>query len=70
MTPQQQRVIDELTELEIKLTALTELLVDAPRVKRLGIDGAELARLRRQHTYMRLYIDVLRERIEVFVEID
>lgn len=67
MQPHQQRVVDEYNELETKWQALTELLTDQPRIERLNIPADELARLRRQHTYMRLYRDVLSERIAGFI---
>lgn len=67
MQPHQTRVVDEFNALEAKYQSLTELLTDHPRIERLKIPADELARLRRQHTYMKLYRDVLNERIVAFV---
>jgi hypothetical protein len=53
----------ERAELSDKLEALRNFLTDQPRLDRLGVPADEVARLRRQHTYMSLYRDVLDERI-------
>lgn len=65
--PHMERVVVERDELSKKLALLNALLTDQPRIERLKIDQAELRRLRRQYDYMRLYRNVLDERLEAAV---
>lgn len=63
LAPHQQRVVDELAELEAKRVALGKFLI-APFFR--SLDPAEQDRLQRQHGYMSQYSLVLSERIEAF----
>lgn len=65
--PHMERVVAEKDQLDDRMVALYALLPDQPRIERLKIDKNELARLRRQYSYMRLYADVLVERLEASV---
>lgn len=62
--PHQQRVVDELQQLQNKLTALRNFIDRAPLYQRL--DDAEKQRLRLQAGYMAGYAAVLGDRIEAF----
>lgn len=64
MKPHQQRVVDEKTELDSKLTKLGEFIEGSAIFKLL--DEAEQARLVRQRGLMSQYSDVLGERITAF----
>lgn len=64
MQPHQQRVIEEKTELDAKLTKLGQFIDASPVLKTL--DVAERNRLVRQRHYMGQYSKVLSERIEAF----
>jgi len=63
MLPHQQRVVDEKTELDEKLTKLEAFFKTAIFM---GLDSKEQDRLMRQSTYMNSYSEVLRERIDNF----
>ena len=65
MQPHQQRVVDEKTELDEKITKLRAFF-DNPIYKSLLIDEQE--RLDRQLQYMLDYSEVLGERIAAFTE--
>jgi hypothetical protein len=64
MQPHQQRVIDEKTELDEKLSKLHDFIQDNPMFKTLPED--EQKRLGRQDFIMAEYSNILRERIEAF----
>ncbi len=63
LQPHQQRVVDEKIELDGKLIKLSSFFGSAIFV---ALTKEEQARLYRQNTYMRLYSDVLSERIAAF----
>lgn len=63
MQPHQQRVVDELTELEIKSSKLAPF-IGTPIYNGLSIE--EQDRLKKQLTIMAQYADILRERIAAF----
>lgn len=63
MLPHQQRVVDEKTELDDKLTKLEAFFKTAIFA---GIDSREQDRLMRQSTHMNSYSNVLQERIDNF----
>lgn len=65
--PFQQRVFDEQTELKDKINKLESFFI-TPIFEGLSIQ--ERHRLKRQLTYMKLYHDVLEERIEEFDSIN
>ena len=63
MLPHQQRVVDEKTELDEKLTKLKAFFgTDIFK----GVNEAEQARLQKQADIMQSYSDILGERIEAF----
>ena len=64
MQPHQQRVVDEFTELEIKLDALNNFIDTNKMFPTLNSEEQE--RLRQQAYAMRLYSDILAERIAAF----
>ncbi len=64
MQPHQQRVVDEKTELDAKLTKL-KAFFDSETFT--GLDNAEMARLREQAYVMGKYSQILGERIAAFV---
>lgn len=64
MQPYQERVVDEMCALDIRLNALTAFL-ESPAFKAIDLD--EQLRLGRQHRAMKQYSDVLAERIAAFV---
>jgi hypothetical protein len=59
----QQRVVDELCDLQDKISALSAFMTSAIW---LTLSEAERARLCRQHSVMVEYASILRERIEAF----
>lgn len=63
MLPHQQRVVDEKTELDDKLTKLTAFFSNSIF---LNLDSAEQVRLQTQAKHMQGYSDVLGERIVAF----
>ena len=63
MQPFQQRVVDEKTELDSLIQKLSSFVTSELFT---GIDGAEQFRLNLQLSYMKLYSDVLGERIANF----
>ena len=65
MQPHQQRVVDEKTALDEKISKLTPFLA-GPIYQ--GLDAAERIRLRAQLAVMREYSDILTERIKHFAE--
>lgn len=65
--PFQQRVFDEQTELKDKINKLESFFI-TPVFEGLSIQ--ERQRLKRQLIYMKLYHDVLEERIEEFDSIN
>jgi len=60
----QQRVIDELNELEEKANSLNEFIAYSDLF--LGLDSKEQERLRLQLDIMWQYVEILRERIAAF----
>ena len=64
MQPHQQRVVDEKTELDDKLTKLMSFIEESPVYA--GLPKDEQNRLRMQAIFMRGYSDVLAERIAAF----
>jgi len=64
MQPHQQRVVDEKTELDDKLTKLMSFIDGNPVYAELPED--EQKRLKEQAIFMRGYSDVLAERIAAF----
>lgn len=64
LQPHQQRVVDEKSELDAKLTKLADFIVSSPIFK--ALPGDEKQRLYRQHVAMRAYSTVLGERIKAF----
>ena len=66
--PFQQRVIDELDELNEKLDKLYDFIYYNKIFGTLPAD--EQVRLKLQHTYMGLYADVLKERADAFDDCD
>lgn len=65
MPPHQLRVLQELAELDKRLTALNEF-IDGGSPVFAGLDKAEQGRLREQSTYMADYLDVLTRRAAAF----
>ena len=63
MKPYQQRVVNERTELEEKLTKLNVFIADGVFE---GLPEEERLRLARQAVAMKDYLDVLNERIAAF----
>lgn len=59
----QQRVVDELCDLQTKVAALSQFMASSIW---LTVSEPERARLRRQHSIMIEYVAILRERIEAF----
>lgn len=64
MQPHQQRVVDEKTELDSKLTKLNQFIAENPLFQKL--DDAERDRLFRQRTVMTHYSEILKQRIAAF----
>lgn len=64
MQPHQQRVVDEKTELDIKVKALDLFISTNPMFQKL--DEAECTRLIKQLSYMAMYSDILGQRIAAF----
>lgn len=64
LPPHMERVVTEREELREKIGKLRELLTDQPRIDRLGIDAAELQRLRLQYNVMGSYEIILSQRLE------
>jgi hypothetical protein len=64
MQPHQQRVVDERTELDEKLTKLTQFIAESPIFA--GLDDREKSRLIAQKAHMEGYSDILGERIAAF----
>lgn len=64
MAPHQQRVVDEKSELDDKITKLKAFICENPLFSKL--DGAEQARLTQQHGVMSVYSNILGERIAAF----
>lgn len=62
--PHQQRVIDEKSQLDERLSKLTEFVTGNEMFNSLPLD--ERARLRRQRRVMREYSEILGERIAAF----
>lgn len=62
----QLRVVDEHLDLRCKITRLAAFINHSPIYETLP--GAEQNRLRRQLAVMRLYLEVLAERIQAFGE--
>lgn len=65
MQPHQQRVVDELTELQDKLTKLDNF-ISSDKFEEIVTDKTERHRLIAQFGYMRAYASVLKERIDNF----
>lgn len=63
--PHQQRVVDEKQELDVRLAALANFFLNPIFSKLLA---AEQARMVRQAEAMRLYSEVLGERIDAFLK--
>lgn len=63
MEAHQQRVVDEKTELDVKLKKLSDFL-ETDKFK--SLDEKERYLLKRQHEYMSNYSDILEERIELW----
>lgn len=66
MLPHQQRVVDEKTELDDKLSKLKGFTHHSPLFGTLVLEEQE--RLLRQYSYMTMYSKVLGERIVAFGE--
>lgn len=64
LQPHQQRVVDEKTELDAKLTKLNQFIAESPIFK--GLDDAEKSRLLVQKAHMEGYSAILGERIHAF----
>jgi hypothetical protein len=64
MQPHQQRVVDEKTELDEKLTKLGEFIESSPIFA--GLPDDERERLVRQKSCMAEYSEILGERIAAF----
>ena len=64
MQPHQQRVVDEKTELDVKLSALSKFISESPIFAKLP--DAERARLVCQEEVMTDYSEILGERIAAF----
>lgn len=64
MKPHQQRVADEKSELDLKISKLDEFIQRNPSF--LSIDAEEQARLKRQYSVMAEYSSILGERIAAF----
>jgi hypothetical protein len=64
MWPHQQRVVDEMLELNHKIAKLNDFIGYSPLFVKL--DGCEQSRLHRQIKFMCEYSDVLQERIDAF----
>jgi hypothetical protein len=64
MEPHQQRVVDELKELEVKRSKLGKFIQENKMFKTLP--AAEKERLRRQFSIIMQYEEVLTERIRAF----
>ena len=65
MKPHQQRVAQERTELAEKLDKLGRFLFEGTSIV-LSLPVDEQARLLKQYSYMRIYLEVLDERIAAF----
>lgn len=65
MQPHQQRVVDELTELQGKITKLDDF-ISSDKFEEIVTDKDERRRLIAQFGYMRSYASVLKERINHF----
>ena len=65
MQPHQQRVVDEFTELQDKLTKLDNFIF-SDKFEEIVSDKDERHRLIAQFGYMRSYASVLKERIDNF----
>ena len=63
MQPHQQRVVDEKSELDEKLSNLNKFFSNSIF---LGLNKDEQNRLKLQAIYMQKYLDILKERIENF----
>lgn len=64
MQPHQQRVVDEKTELDIKLEKLEQFILSNSLFQKLSTD--EQIRMCRQQNAMKSYSEVLGERIAAF----
>jgi hypothetical protein len=64
LQPHQQRVVDELAELDTRITKLAVFINESPIFG--GLDVEEKGRLFRQTAHMHNYALVLRERIAAF----
>ena len=64
MQPHQQRVVDEKTELDDKLTKLNQFITESPIFT--NLDDREKSRLIAQKAHMEGYSDILGERIASF----
>lgn len=65
MQPHQQRVVDELVELQDKITKLDNF-ISSENFEKIVVDKEERHRLIAQWGYMRQYASVLIERIDNF----
>jgi hypothetical protein len=64
LQPHQQRVVDELTELDTRITKLAVFINESPVYR--ALENAEKERLFKQIGHMTGYASVLRERIAAF----
>lgn len=64
MQPHEERVVNEMRDLAVKLTALREFISSNPIFQKLPLD--EQARLKTQEFHMSMYWRVLGDRIENF----
>jgi capsid portal protein len=64
LQPHQQRVIDEMTELNIKLDNLSKFIQESALF--IKLDDEEKNRLLKQHGIMMEYSNILQDRINAF----
>ncbi len=67
MQPHQQRVVDDRNELDEKVKKLGVFIGGDSKIF-LGLPVEEQERLRRQHSVMTIYSNILAERINAFTE--
>lgn len=66
LQPHQQRVVDELAELEAKYDKLLDFIYRNPLYN--DLSGAEQALLVKQTVPMASYIEILTDRVQLFME--
>lgn len=65
MQPHQQRVVDELNELQVKIDALSNFIDANDSFK--NLDWDEKVRMVLQRNAMKSYADILQQRISAFI---